>query len=104
MSRVDGIDAVMNQHRLDALVAPVTGPAWPTDLINGDHFVGGSTTPAAVAGYPNITVPAGFVSDLPIGLSFFGRAWSEPKLIALAYAFEQGSKHRRRPRFVSSLA
>jgi amidase len=104
MSRTDGIDAVMNQHRLDALVAPVTGPAWPTDLINGDHFVGGSTTPAAVAGYPNITVPAGFVSELPIGLSFFGRAWSEPKLIALAYSFEQATKHRRRPRFVSSIS
>jgi amidase len=103
MSRTDGIDAIMNQHRLDALVAPVTGPAWPTDLINGDHFIGGSTTPAAVAGYPNITVPAGFVSELPIGLSFFGRAWSEPKLIALAYSFEQASRHRRRPKFISSL-
>src|SRR5262249_30395155 len=89
MSRQNGIDAVMNQHHLDAIVAPTGGPAWTTDLLNGDHFTGGSSTPAAVAGYPAITVPAGFVRGLPVGLSFFGRAWSEPLLITLAYAFEQ---------------
>jgi amidase len=104
MSRTEGIDAVMTKHRLDALIAPVTGPAWPIDLLNGDHFVGGSTTPAAVAGYPNISVPMGDVFGLPVGLSFFGRAWSEDKLIALAYSYEQASKHRRKPAFRSSLA
>jgi amidase len=103
MSRTEGIDAVMTRHRLDALIAPVTGPAWPIDLFNGDHFVGGSTTPAAVAGYPNISVPMGYVAELPIGMSFFGRAWSENKLIALAYSYEQASKHRRAPRFLSTI-
>ena len=104
LARTEGIDAVMTKHRLDAIVAPTTGPAWPTDLLNGDHFVGGSTTPAAVAGYPNINVPAGFVTELPIGISFFGRAWSESKLIALAFAYEQASRHRRPPRFLPTLA
>ncbi|HEY0241097.1 MAG TPA: amidase, partial [Gemmatimonadaceae bacterium] len=104
MSRLEGIDAVMTKHRLDALVAPTTGPAWPTDLLNGDHFIGGSTTPAAVAGYPNISGPAGYVHGLPIGISFFGRAWSENKLIALAYSFEQASRHRLPPRFLPTLA
>ena len=102
MSRTEGIDAVMTKHRLDALIAPVTGPAWPIDLLNGDHFVGGSSTPAAVAGYPNISVPMGDVFGLPVGLSFFGRAWSEDKLIALAFSYEQASKHRRPPRFLAT--
>jgi amidase len=103
MSRTEGIDAVMNKYRLDALVAPTSNPAWVTDLINGDHFTGASSTPAAVAGYPNINVPAGFYADLPVGISFFGRAWSEPKLIAIAYSFEQLTNHRRPPRFIPTL-
>jgi amidase len=94
-----GIDAVMLKHRLDALVMPTLNPAWTTDLVNGDHFLGGSSTPAAVAGYPSVTVPAGFAHGLPVGLSFVGRAWSEPTLLKLAYAFEQATKHRRAPRF-----
>lgn len=104
LSRTEGIDATMSKHRLDAIVCATGNPAWPTDLINGDHFTGGSSTPAAVAGYPHITVPAGFVTGLPVGISFFGRAWSEPKLISLAYAFEQASKHRRPPRFQPTLS
>ena len=98
-SRALGIDAVLRKHRLDAIVAPTGSPAWPTDLINGDHFLGASSTPAAVAGYPNITVPAGHVHGLPVGISFIGGAWSEAKLIALAYAYEQATKHRRPPAF-----
>jgi amidase len=89
----------MRQHNLDALIAPTGSPAWTTDLVNGDHFLGASSTPAAVAGYPNITVPAGDVRGLPVGISFMGRAWSEPRLIGLAYAYEQATKHRRAPQF-----
>ena len=100
LTRIEGIDAVMEKFHLDALVAPTGGPAWVTDLINGDHFTGGSSTPAAVAGYPAITVPVGFVCGLPVGISFFGRAYSEPTLIKLAYSFEQATKHRRAPRFL----
>jgi amidase len=104
LTRAEGIDAVMNQHRLDAIVAPTTGPAWLTDHIVGDRFDGGSSAgPAAIAGYPDITVPMGFVSGLPVGISFFGRAWSEPVLLRVAYAYEQASKRRQPPRFVATL-
>jgi amidase len=99
MARTDGIDVVMDKYKLDALVAPTGGPAWLTDLVNGDHVSGGSASPAAVAGYPNITVPAGFVHGLPVGLSFFGRAWTEPVLLRIAYAFEQATKFRQPPKY-----
>ncbi len=99
-SRTLGIDAVMGQYRLDAIVAPTGSPAWTTDLINGDHFTGASSTPAAVSGYPSITVPSGLAYGLPVGISFIGRAWSEPKLIALAYAYEQASHKREPPRLL----
>jgi amidase len=104
LSRAEGIDATMTKHKLDAIVAPTGGPAWPTDLLNGDHFGGGSSTPAAVAGYPNINVPAGFAHELPVGISFFGRAYSEPTLIKIAYAYEQASKNRKAPQFIPSLS
>lgn len=100
MSRTQGIDFVLNKHRLDALIAPTGGPAWPTDWLNGDHFTGGYSTASAVAGYPHITVPAGDVFGLPFGISFFGAAYTEPKLIKLAYAFEQATKARRAPGFL----
>ncbi|AKQ66435.1 N-carbamoylputrescine amidase [Myxococcus hansupus] len=102
LSRAQGLDAVMKKHRLDALVAPTEAPPGLVDLINGDHWLGSSSTPAAVAGYPSITVPAGYVRGLPVGLSFIGRAWSEPVLLKLAYAYEQASKHRRPPTFAAT--
>ena len=99
----DGIDKVMDDNKLDVLIAPTGGPAWKTDHVNGDHGLGGSSSPAAVSGYPNITVPAGFVSGLPVGLSFFGRAWTEAKLIGYAFDFEQETRLRLPPGFLTSL-
>jgi amidase len=100
LARTQGIDAVLTRFRLDALVAPTQGPVWRIDLVNGDSWCSPTiTTPPAVAGYPHITVPMGFVQGLPVGLSFVGRAWSEPVLLKLAYAFEQQSKARRAPSF-----
>jgi len=99
LSRKEGIDAVMDRLHLDAIVVPTGTPPWTTDLINGDHSVGSSTTPAAVAGYPSITVPAGFAYGQPVGISFIGRAWSEATLIKFAYAYEQATRHRRAPTF-----
>jgi len=103
LSRAEGIDFVMDKYKLDALVAPTGGTAWLTDLINGDHSAGGSSSAAAVAGYPNINVTAGYVWGLPVGISFFGRAWSEPTLLKIAYSFEQLTKARQKPRFLRSI-
>jgi amidase len=103
LSRDEGIDAVMTEHKLDALFAPSGGPAGATDLIYGDRDFGGSSSPAAIAGYPNITVPAGLVHGLPLGVSFFGRAYSEPVLLKLAYAFEQATRARTAPTFLPTI-
>jgi amidase len=98
-----GIYKVMDEYKLDAIIAQTNGPAWTIDWVNGDHFSGGSSSPAAISGYPNITVPMGFVEGLPVGISFFGRAWSEPTLLKIAYAFEQATKHRKIPGFMKTL-
>lgn len=103
LSRKEGIDAVMDKNNLDAIMAPTGAPAWLTDLVTGDHAIGGSSNAAAVAGYPDITVPAGFINGLPVGVSFFGDAWSEPILLKIAYSFEQATKVRKPPQFLSSV-
>ena len=104
LARRKGIDYVMDKYRLDALVTPSTSPSWAIDLVDGDHGLGGSSQPTALAGYPAITVPAGFVFGLPVGITFLGRAYSEPTLIKLAYAFEQATRHRKPPRFKATTA
>lgn len=101
-TRADGIDKLLKENKLDALMAPTGSPAWKTDLINGDHFMGGSSSLAAISGYPAITVPMGFVDELPVGVSFFSKAWSEPQLIEIAYSYEQSTKHRKAPKFITS--
>ncbi len=101
-AREDGIDRVMDEHRLDAIMAPTGSPAWKTDLINGDSFQLGSSSPAAMAGYPNISLPMGYIDGLPVGVSFFGRAWSEPVLLEIAYAYECGTRYRKAPGFLIS--
>lgn len=101
-TREDGIDRLMNTSHLDALIAPTGSPAWKTDLILGDHFVGGSSSLPAIAGYPAISVPMGMISGLPVGITFFGRAWSEPVLIEIAYSYEQAAKHRQPPEYLES--
>lgn len=104
LSRREGMDKVMADHRLDVLVAPTGGPAWTTDLLNGDHFGGSSSSPCAVAGYPHVTVPMGWVRELPVGLSFMAGPWTETKLLGCAFAFEQATKQRRAPKFLPTLA
>lgn len=99
-TRQDGIDKLLKDNKLDALMAPTGSPAWKTDLVLGDHFVGGSSSLAAIAGYPSITVPAGFINELPVGISFFSTAWTEPLLLEIAFAYEQATQHRRQPKFL----
>jgi len=99
-ARTEGLDRAFDKHRLDAVIAPTGGPAWLIDPVNGDHYGGSFSTPAAVAGYPHLTVPAGFVQGLPLGLSFVGRPFSEWRLLAMGHAFEQATLHRRAPAFL----
>jgi amidase len=101
-TRENGIDKVMNSNKLDAIIAPTGSPAWKTDLLLGDHFVGGSSSLAAISGYPAITVPMGFIDNLPVGITFFGRAWSEPVLLEIAYCYQNGTKHRKAPKYIIS--
>src|SRR5581483_10662645 len=103
LAKREGIDTVMTKLALDAIIAPTDGPAWPIDYVDGDHFTGGSSTPAAVAGYPHITVPMGFVFGLPVGISFFGSPRTEVKLIKYAFSFEQATKVRRPPQFLETV-
>jgi amidase len=100
LSRKEGIDKTMDEHRLDALVAPTSGPATLIDLVNGDYGVGGSSSLPAIAGYPDVTLPCGERFGLPVGMSIFGRPWSEPTLLRIAYAYEQATKNRRAPKFL----
>jgi amidase len=103
LSRDEGTDAVMEEHGLHAIVAPTGSPAWTTDLINGDRYHMGSSSPAAISGYPNITVPIGFFTELPVNISIWGRAWTEPELLRIAFAYEQLTHHRRAPKFIPTL-
>jgi amidase len=99
-TRENGIDYLVDKYKLDALMAPTGSPAWKTDLVNGDHFIGGSSSLAAISGYPSIAVPMGYINELPVNVSFFGKAWSEPVLIEIAYSYEQATKIRKAPRFL----
>lgn len=101
-SQDEGIDRVLKEYELDAIVSPTGSPAWKTDQINGDNYIMSSSSPSAWAGYPNITVPMGFVGELPVNISFFGTAWSEAILIEIAYSYEQATKHRKAPKFLDS--
>jgi amidase len=98
-TREDGIDKVMKTYSLDAIMAPTGSPAWKTDLVLGDHYIGGNSSLAAISGYPAITVPMGFIDELPVGVTFYGKAWEEGLLIEIAYSYEQGTKHRKAPKY-----
>jgi amidase len=98
----EGIDKIMADNKLDALILPTGSPAWKTDLVNGDHYLGGNSSIAAIPGYPSITVPMGFIDELPVGVSFIGKAWSEPVLLEIAYGFEQGTRIRKAPKFIKT--
>jgi amidase len=102
LARDEGLDTVFREHRLDAIVAPTGAPAWLTDHVNGDHYLGGNTSAAAVAGYPTVTVPMGMISGLPVGISFIGPAWNDASLIGFAYVFERETGHRRAPQLLPS--